>query len=285
MGVKTLTFTKMSVTTGELRPLETTIWYPAVAGTGTPEVLGRRDARVRRGRFPLVIFSHGACGQSTAASYLMKALAADGFVAAAPAHVGHTKADGNAVCRANRVDTYLNRIPDVQFVIDEMLALDAARRSPFARRLRRRALGLTGVSFGGFTTLLGAQREPRLRAVLPMVPGGIGVLDPGDVVTPTMVIGAELDHTTGFPASIEAYEKLAGPRFLVKLLGADHLSVTDECIPLCGTLDPEEGRRLVLRYALPFFRRYLKNERGAARALRKTVQGVELTAAPGRAVR
>jgi predicted dienelactone hydrolase len=91
VGVTVRTFTKTSVTTGAPRPLETTVWYPAVRATGTPEAQGLRDATVRRGRWPLVVFSHGACGSPTAASYFMRALAADGFVAAAPPHPGHTR--------------------------------------------------------------------------------------------------------------------------------------------------------------------------------------------------
>lgn len=282
VGVTTRTFVKASVTTGAPRALETVIWYPAVAGTGTPDALGRRDARVRRGRFPLILFSHGACGRNTSATYLTQALAAAGFVVAAPPHPGHTAADGRAVCSANRVDTYLNRVPDLQFVLDQMLALDRERGSLFARRLRREQIGVTGLSFGGFTTLLAAQREPRVRAIVPLVPGGIVALDPGDVAVPTLVIGAELDHSIGFAASEEAYARLAGPRFLVELLGGDHLSVTDECAPLCGTLGQEAGNDLVLRYAVPFFRRYLKNARSASRLLGRPTDGVALTAEPRR---
>jgi predicted dienelactone hydrolase len=282
VGVTTRTFVKASVTTGAPRVLDTVIWYPAVAGTGTDDALGRRDASVRRGRFPLILFSHGACGRNTSASYLMRALAADGFVVAAPPHPGHADADGRDTCRENRIDTYLNRVPDLQFTLDRMLDLDLERGSPFFRRLRRDAIGLTGVSFGGFTTLLAGQREPRLRALLPMVPGGIAALDPGDVAPPTLIIGAELDHSVGFAASEEAYVRLAGPRFLVELLGGDHLSVTDDCAPLCGLLDQDEGHRLVVRYAVPFFRRYLRNTRGAARLLGRAVDGVRLTAEPRR---
>jgi len=280
VGVTTRTFTSTSVSTGAPRSLATVVWYPAVAGTGTPTDLGLRDAGVRRGRWPLVLFSHGACGENVAASYLMKALAAAGFVVAAPAHPGHTKADGQAVCRANRVDTFLNRVPDLQAVLDGLLALDADRASPFGRRLRRSRIGLTGVSFGGFTTLLAAQREPRLRAILPMVPGGIGALGPDDIAIPTLIVGAELDHSTGFAASLDAYERLAGPRYLVKLVGGDHLSVVDDCHPLCGTLAKDEGHRLVSRYAVAFFRRYLRNTRAAGRTVRRAVDGVELTAEP-----
>src|SRR5262245_7356917 len=86
VGVTTLTFTKTSVTSGTPRPLPTVIWYPAVGRTGTPEPLGRRDATMRRGRFPLIVFSHGTCGRPSEASYLTMALAAQGFVVAAPPH-------------------------------------------------------------------------------------------------------------------------------------------------------------------------------------------------------
>src|SRR5262249_54036005 len=91
VGVTSLTFTKDSVTTGAPRPLITTIWYPAVAGTGSDDPLGRRDADVFAKRFPLIVFSHGACGLPTEATYLTTALASRGFVVAAPAHLGNTK--------------------------------------------------------------------------------------------------------------------------------------------------------------------------------------------------
>jgi hypothetical protein len=58
-GVTTLTFTKTSVTSGMPRVLETVIWYPAAPRTGTREALGLRDAAIRRGPFPLLVFSTG----------------------------------------------------------------------------------------------------------------------------------------------------------------------------------------------------------------------------------
>ena len=47
-----------------------------VKKTGTAEALGLRDATVRKGRWPLVIYSHGTCGTPAEASYLTKAIAA-----------------------------------------------------------------------------------------------------------------------------------------------------------------------------------------------------------------
>jgi predicted dienelactone hydrolase len=286
VGVTAMTFTKTSVTTGAARPLATTIWYPAVPHTGTAETLGLRDARVRRGRFPLVVFSHGTCGRPTEASYLTMPLAALGFVVAAPAHLGDT-ADDLPGCLGGPdfVDSAANRVPDVRFVLDSMLGLAADRSSPFARRLRTDALGVSGLSFGGYTTLLAAQQEPRFTAALAMVPGGTVFLQKNDITIPAMVIGAEHDQVVGFMESENAYARLAGPRFLVELLRANHLSVVDDCTPFCVASDitQDAAHALVLHYALPFVARYLAHHgHGHARVLTRQIDGVVLTAEPKR---
>src|SRR5262249_23973075 len=100
VGVNTLSFTKTSVTTAAPRERDTVVWSPAAGHTGTSEALGRRDARARAGRFPLLIFSHGTCGWPTEATYFTMALAAQGFIVAAPPHVGNTADDGLGACTA-----------------------------------------------------------------------------------------------------------------------------------------------------------------------------------------
>lgn len=260
VGVTSLTFTKSSVSTGEPRPLNTVIWYPAVGGTGTAEALGLRDADVYARSFPLIVYSHGACGRPAEASYLTMAMASRGFVVAAPPHPGDTADDlPGCATTAETVDSFLNRVPDVSFVIDSMLAETANPSSRFADRLRPDAIGISGVSFGGFTTLLAAQQEPRLRTALALVPGGTAALSANDITIPTMVIGGERDVVVGFAESEKAYQRLAGPRFLVELLAANHLAVVDGCAPLCSPDDiPQDvAHRLVLHFALPFLRYYL----------------------------
>jgi len=54
----------------------------------------------------------------------------------------------------------------------------------------------------------------------------------------------------------------------------------DLCVP--GDISQEDAHRLVLRYALPFFRRYLGGKRSAARTLVRPVEGVVLTSEPKR---
>jgi predicted dienelactone hydrolase len=280
VGITTVPFAKTSVTTGEPRALDTVVWYPAVPRTGTEEPFGARDARIRRGRFPLVVFSHGTCGRPTETTYLTTALARAGFVVAAPAHAGNTADDPTCFETAVFVDSAANRPSDVRFVIDGMLALAADVASPFARRLRTDRVAVAGLSFGGFTTLVVAQQDPRVRAALALVPGGAAFLGAEDIAQPTMVIGAEHDQIVGFAESEAAYARLAGPRFLIELLGGDHLNAVDECPAFCGTLTQADAHALVLRYAVPFLRRYAAGRRVRTRLLTRAVDGVTVVAEP-----
>jgi hypothetical protein len=159
VGVTTITFTKTSVSTGAPRVLDTVVWYPAKPRTGTAEALGLRDAAIRPGKYPLVIFSHGNCGEPTEATYFTMALARLGFIVAAPPHVGDLASDGVA-CFAAFGDSFLNRVPDVRFVLDGMLAQAGDRSSRFYRRIRSDKVAMSGLSFGGYTTLLAVQRDP-----------------------------------------------------------------------------------------------------------------------------
>jgi predicted dienelactone hydrolase len=280
VGVTSRTFTKTSVTSGEPRSLLTVIWYPAVPGSGTEEALGRRDADVVDKAFPWIVFSHGNCGLPTESSYLTMALASRGFVVAAPSHTGNTKNDPN--CAANFADSFANRVPDVVFIVDSMLAESADGSSRFADRLRPDQVGITGLSFGGFTTLLAAQREARFRAAVAMVPGGSAALDRDDITIPTMVIGGEHDIVVGFAESERAYAHLAGPRFLIELLAANHLAVTDSCFPLClpDDIPQAAAHRLVQHYVLVFFRRFLAQGYTSGAGAIRPLPRMRLTADP-----
>ncbi len=280
VGTTTRTFTTTSVG-GTPRTLSTILWYPAVRRTGTPDALGLRDATVRRGRFPLVVFMHGTCGLPDEATYLTKGLASQGFVVAAPAHPGLTLDDlPGCLSLGATIEAGANALPDVRVVIDAMLAEAGDPSSRFGKRLRPDAIAMAGLSFGGWATLLGAQEEPGVRAALALVPGGTALLPPGDIAVPTMVIGSERDQVVGFAESETAYQRLAGPRFLVELLGGNHLSVVDSCSNLCvpGDISQDDAHRLVLHYAVPFLRRYVAGRAVAIRRLARPVRGVTVEA-------
>src|SRR4029079_7184256 len=147
--------------------------------------------------------------------------------------------------------------------IDSMLAEAASPSSRFSHRLRDGVIGVTGLSFGGFTTLLTTRLDTRVTAALALVPGGTATLGTTPIAAPTMVIGAERDQVVGFAESEKAYALLGGPRFLVELLAANHLSVVDDCknnlgFDLCvpGDISQDDAHEVVLHYALPFVRRH-----------------------------
>lgn len=285
----TLPFAKTSETTGAPRALPTLVWYPAKGRSGTPEELGRRDATVRRGRWPLVVFSHGACGANTEISYLAKALASRGVIVAAPPHPGHTRNDlPRCLLLTEFVDSLANRPADVRHVVDAMLAESGAASSRFAGRVDPGRIGIAGVSAGAFTTMMVALEEPRARAALLLVPGGVEVLGERTLDIPTLVVGSERDTVTGWPQAVLAYDRIAAPRFLVELLGGNHLSVIDDCfndvlgVSQCvdGDIPQETAHRLVLHYAEPFVRRYLVGKRVATRKLTRQIDGVVVEAQP-----
>src|SRR5262245_29800874 len=276
VGVTSLRFPTPSVATAATRELDTRVWYPAVPGTGTTTTLGARDARVQGGRHPLVIFSHGSCGIPEQSVFLTAALASWGFVVAAPAHPGNQITDGFPACFTASFDSLRERPHDVSVVIDGMLATATERGSMFARHIAPRRIGMSGHSLGGITTLLVTEEDPRVRAALALAPAVVRIVRPqAPVRVPLMVQAAERDSLAPLPDSQVAFDLAGPPRFLVEILNAGHFAWTDICagslfgVHDCdpGTLSQDDAHALVLRYAVPFFSRYLAGHRRFGRLL------------------
>ena len=291
VGFAVVELAKTSVTSGAPRPLPTQVWYPATSGTGTPEGPFLRDAEVAKGRFPLVVFSHGSCGIPNQSVFLMQALASRGFILAAPPHPGNTFS-ADCMTPENLLDAYANRPADVGFVADSFLGFGRDKGSPFHRHVHPKRLGVTGHSFGGQTTLRVAATDRRFRAALALAPAATRPEDALVIRAPLMVITGELDSLTPFETdAVPSYGLGTGPRYLVEILRTGHCAF----IPLCaeefcgvgceaGTLGPAEANALVLRYAVPFMLRYLKGDERAAKALRPDAapDGVVVQTAAGR---
>ena len=96
VGRRIVRWTKASETTGEPRVLDTLIWYPAEAGSGSPDAT-TEDAPVAEGRFPVILFSHGSCGLPGQSPFYVETLASWGFVVAAPPHPGNQTVDPECV--------------------------------------------------------------------------------------------------------------------------------------------------------------------------------------------
>jgi predicted dienelactone hydrolase len=138
------------------KPLAVTIWYPTdAAERPTPLALYSQSVApgtaVAGGAHPLVVISHGTGGSNADHYDTARALAAAGFIVAAPTHTGDTQGDRSRSMRITERPGQLAR------VIDYMThdwrgheAVDAGK------------VGAFGFSSGGFTVLGAIGGEPDL---------------------------------------------------------------------------------------------------------------------------
>jgi predicted dienelactone hydrolase len=246
----------------------------------------------RRGPFPLVVFSHGNAGIRFQSFFLCEALASHGFVVVAPDHTGNTAIDSLLGSSDPPAKSAVDRPQDVSFLITTLLQRSRDPADPFHRRIDPRRIGVSGHSFGGFTTLAVATGfvlsppDPRVRAIVPIAPAS-SILDDSALASiriPTLILGGTLDETTPVdPESVRPHGLVpARPRFRVDVLDAGHGSFTEICaivdallgvgIPpevadlLLGELSeacgPEqipigEAQRLTNLYAIAFLKRFV----------------------------
>lgn len=223
----------------EDRTLPTRIWYPVDpenAG-GTPTFytllgpLGIVSEAAVDGlpptaqKFrPLIVFSHGSGSQNIQSIALMETLASHGFFVAAPDHVGNTVADGTAGTTDPFDVIARNRPQDVSVVIDYMIARSFDFTDPFFLLVNPLHVGVTGHSFGGFTTIAMAAghedipADPRVRAILPVsaTTGSFSDEQLASIDIPTLHLGGTLDTLVPIdPNTVRAWE-------LISTFGLDH---------------------------------------------------------------
>lgn len=205
-----------------------------------------RDAAPRAGRHPLVVFSHGFGAHRRQSTFLCTHLASHGYVVAAMDHAGNTIFETVQWMMAAQMgqpppdpDAILaEAIParpaDVSFVIDRLLAgvegipeLDAER------------IGMSGHSFGGWTTLMVTGRDPRVRAALALAPAGGWTPLPGEALrdaldfawgrdVPTLFLVADADTILPLRGMHELLERTTSPKRMVVLENADHMHFCDQ---------------------------------------------------------
>jgi dienelactone hydrolase len=138
-----------------------------------------RDAVGRGEKFPLIALSHGFGSFRCQSTFLCTHLASHGYVVASVDHTGNTIMDimqmimavqsGEAVPEPTAaVGRFIELRPaDVGFMIEQVAA--APEIGAMAQTDR---IGMTGHSFGGWTTLAYTARDRRVRAALPLAPAG-----------------------------------------------------------------------------------------------------------------
>ena len=142
------------------REVVTEVWYPARTSGDAPGELyyhlgwgqATRDAApITDEAFPLVAFSHGNGGIRFQSIFYCEHLASHGYVVAAPDHLGNTFVDYDDDLTARAP---IDRPLDISFVIDQLLDLSDAGLDPVPGTLNPAQIGVTGHSFGGYTSLV-----------------------------------------------------------------------------------------------------------------------------------
>ncbi|MEK6286772.1 MAG: hypothetical protein AABO57_13620 [Acidobacteriota bacterium] len=271
VGVTTSVFVDTSRTdnlTKQPRTLVTEIWYPAtddarrmpknkysdfITGGVTPEIdelikktykmsaaeidkiywnEAHRNAAVRKGRFPLVVFSHGNGGSRNQNTFWCDYLASHGYIVVSPDHTGNARwtiIDGKPIVSqgSERTNSAKDRPIDVRFLLDQMIRWDKGADKRFTGRIDTDHAAITGMSFGSYTAHWASDQEPRFKAVIAM--SGAPPSHTNLAVPSLRMLGTE-DRTIG-PAGNAAirdnHTKHTGPSFLLEMKNGGHFSFTD----------------------------------------------------------
>ncbi|HYF71809.1 MAG TPA: dienelactone hydrolase family protein [Nocardioides sp.] len=219
------------------RPVDTydvVDWLPDLLAALVPEGAsvaypsgGVRAVPVARGRFPLVVFSHGFAGFRDQSTFLTSALASWGFVVAAPDHPSRnlTKVLGGPAGSTTDIE-------DLRATITLIGKRTERRRSWLHDRVDLRRIGAVGHSAGGRAVENLAVVDRRVDTFVGMAGASVGALDGEATVVPRqpgLLLAGTADTIVALDRMEQAYAALTGPRRFVLLGGAGHLAFSDLC--------------------------------------------------------
>jgi fermentation-respiration switch protein FrsA (DUF1100 family) len=252
------------------RTLLTYVRYPALGSPGRTDLLNAPAARAD-GPFPLVVFGHGFAVTPALYARLLQSWARAGYVVAAPVF---PLENANAAGGPNESDL-VNQPADMRFVISRMLAGSGAGSGPFAGLLDPAQIAVAGQSDGGDTALAVAYdsryRDPRVSAAMILsgaeIPAAGGfTFAPG--APPLLATQGTADTINPPSLTSEFFEAAPRPKYLLSLIGAEHLPPYSEQQPQLA---------IVERVTTAFLDGYLKHRPQALAGL------VRLGSVPGTA--
>lgn len=286
---RTASIEKLVLKDKEQRTLQVTVRAPMVSGT---------DSKA----FPLVIFSHGAGGDSGAFPDLCSHWASYGYVVVNPTHPDSVKLRLKQGEAFNPLDIGLRqqvvgrvslreRHADVRQILDSVKDIDAALSGKTGAKIDGKAIALAGHSAGAMTTqtLAGAKMqaglggrmvgtsEPRIKAFIVISGQGADSYRFNkdswkEITSPMLVIAGSKDTSPveDFPPESRKhpYEYARpGDKYLVYIEGATHGSYAGKSTSrILGESPPKNIDYItdVTGFAtLAFLDRYLKDEKGA----------------------
>lgn len=154
-------FQAVQVRSSAAAPMMMGIWYPTSAEV-SPQWLGSQFMQVAANgpiagqQLPLIVISHGTGGGIVSHADLALALAADGYVVAAPMHSDNYLDQSSVGSPAY----FTGRTAQLRSAIDYML-----QQWPAQTQLDASRIGVYGFSIGAFTALTAAGGQPDLRGV------------------------------------------------------------------------------------------------------------------------
>ena len=285
---------------------------------GQFEIPAVMDAPVRHGegRYPVVVFSHGAYGIRFQSVFFTIALASHGYVVVAPDHEYNTLneilVDGwNG---ADLVPAALHRPRDVIALLNWVQAKGEDPEDEFYDLLDMENCACTGHSFGGLTSYI-ATMDDRIDCIVPMAPEAsmasafiniFGNTPIEELSIPTLVMGGEMDNTLDYQSSQRDWFDLQpAPKWMLSMPRAGHYTFTDVCdmnleelIPYWGDADDamedgcadfnfdyKEAHEAINLYAISFLNHFLRKSPDALNRLSQAAgaewgEDVEFIAVP-----
>lgn len=192
------------------RPVTTYVYYPAA---GTPGGNPVTDAPVADGVFPVYNMTHGFGSSPQNSLFIIRALAAAGFVVPAP-HFNHNFDDVNNG----------NSSRDVSQAITNTLALNTS--GPLAGHINTTiGVGVAGHSLGGMIThgLLTSWPDSRIISANPQSCVDMG--NPSSSVNAKVLfVHGDRDSTTSYSSARQAYNEMTWPKAFLTFVGGSHTS-------------------------------------------------------------
>ena len=244
-----------------------------------------------KGPFPMIIFSHGLGGSREGYEYLGRYWAGCGYVSVHLQHHGSDDAvwrDAASIPEAAEamkdavadVSNAINRAKDVSFAIDELTKLNKETDFPLHGELDLAEIGMSGHSFGGWTTTAMAGEDfgpgkpslgdPRVKAAVAMsapVPPLADRKGAFEKITiPIFYMTGTLDNSPlGETTAAERRILFEGTNHaetcLVIFNGADHMTFSGHLIPRASDAP---FQRLICIASTAFWDAYLRGD-GAAK--------------------
>jgi len=229
-------------------------YFSQLLGLRLPEVFSNScvDAPMSDGVHPIVVFTPGYTGTFTDYTFIFEDLASRGYVVASLDHTYEATAvelpDGRFI--KSKLGSHLDntwrgdeatlafatavRLQDLKFVLDQLERLNQKVNDPFAGKLDASRVAIAGHSMGGATAWLALERETRFKAAV--------ILDsylPAALVHPTkapvLILYAGLVNDNADHCRL--WSNLLGPRVLVNLSGAEHVTPSDAVWLANGTIE------------------------------------------------